>query len=214
MVYRYLPRTFSILVNEFRKAITLKLHADKKGIHKFTFNVQPVANEVSTTNNTETIYVEVLDSKQKVLVLYAGPHPDISAIKASLEGNRNYEVKTSLLSDMTAAKLSAYSAVILYQLPSANAPIPTALQNTLTLSKIPVWYMVGAQSNLQQVNAAQKIVQISAGRQEMQEVFALPKADFPAFTLSDSTRRTLGLFSALIGSVWQLWNCQRAIGAA
>jgi hypothetical protein len=133
----------------------------------------------------------VLDSKQKLLVLYNGPHPDISAIKASLEGNRNYEVKTSLLADMTAAKLPGYSAVILYQIPATGSAIPTPLQTALTQSRIPTWYMVGAQSNLQQVNAVQKMVQINASRMEMQEVFATPKADFPAFTLSDSTRRTL-----------------------
>jgi len=184
-------QNISIPANGFRKVISLKLHADKKGVHKFSFNLQSVVNEISTTNNSETIYVEVLDSKQKILLLYNGPHPDITAIKASLEGNRNYEIKTSLLSDMTAAKLTGYSAVILYQVPTAGAAMPTPLQTALTQSKIPTWYMVGAQSNLQQVNAVQKIVQINSSRQEMQEVFATPKADFPAFTLSDSTRTTL-----------------------
>jgi hypothetical protein len=183
--------THSIPANEFSKTIPLKLHADKKGVHKFSFNLQRVPNEISTGNNSETIYIEVLDSKQKLLVLYNGPHPDISAIKASLEGNRNYEVKTSLLSDMTAAKLPGYSAVILYQIPASGSAIPTPLQTVLTQSRIPTWYVVGAQSNLQQVNAVQKMVQINASRMEMQEVFATSKPDFPAFTLSDSTRRTL-----------------------
>ncbi|MBW4888706.1 hypothetical protein KXQ82_03230 [Mucilaginibacter sp. HMF5004] len=184
-------QNISIPANEFRKAITVKLHADKKGVHKFSFNLQPAPNEISATNNSETIYVEVLDSKQKILVLYNNIHPDISAIKSSLEGNRNYEVKTSLLNEMTAAKLSGYSAVILYQIPSAGAPVPTALQAALTQSKIPVWYIAGAQSNLQQLNSLQKMVQINSSRLEMQEVFANPKADFAAFTLSDSTRQTL-----------------------
>ena len=190
-------QTVGITGNEFRTTIPVKLHADKKGVHKFSFNLQPVQNEISTTNNNETIYVEVLDSKQKILVLYNSPHPDITAIKASLEGNRNYEVKTSMLSDMTPEKLTGYSAVILYQVPSFGSAMPSSIQTQLTQQKIPVWYVVGAQSNLQQVNSLQKVVQITSRRQDMQEVFAMPKADFPDFTLTDSTRRELALLPPL-----------------
>jgi hypothetical protein len=37
----------------------------------------------------------VLDARQKILLLYDGPHPDISTIKQSIESNRNFEVKAS-----------------------------------------------------------------------------------------------------------------------
>jgi hypothetical protein len=193
-----LSQTTAIPGNDFRKVVPLKLHAYKKGIHKFTINLQPIANEISTTNNTETIYVEVLDVKQKILLLYNGPHPDVSAIKLSLEGNSNYEVKTSLVSDVDLGKLSTYSVVILYQLPAAGAVMPQALQSQLAKQKVPLWYVLGAQSDIGQVNRLQKIVQINASRLEMQEVFASPKIDFSAFTLSDSTRRELPLLPPLM----------------
>ncbi|OCX52430.1 hypothetical protein BEL04_13275 [Mucilaginibacter sp. PPCGB 2223] len=178
--------------NAFRKTITAKLHADKKGIHKFTFSIQPVANEISTANNTETIYIEVLDAKQKILLVYNGPHPDVTAIKQSLEDNRNYEVRTTLLSKLNEAELGTYSVAILYQLPTnSTSVIPSTLLSKLKQQKIPVWYMVGAQSDIFQVNAAQKIVRINAGRQDVQETFAMPDANFSLFTLTDSTRREL-----------------------
>lgn len=184
--------------NDFRKVIPLKLHADRKGIHKFTISLQPIANEISIANNTETIYVEVLDAKQKILLLYNGPHPDISAIKLSLESNRNYEVKTSLVNDADVTKLSTYSLVILYQLPAAGAIMPSSLQSQLVKLKIPLWYIIGAQSDMAQANRLQKIIQINISRMDMQEVFASPKADFSAFTLSDSTRRELAVLPPLL----------------
>lgn len=184
--------------NDFRKVIPLKLHADRKGIHKFTISLQPIANEISIANNTETIYVEVLDAKQKILLLYNGPHPDISAIKLSLESNRNYEVKTSLVNDADVTKLSIYSLVILYQLPAAGAIMPSSLQSQLVKLKIPLWYIIGAQSDMAQANRLQKIIQINISRMDMQEVFASPKADFSAFTLSDSTRRELAVLPPLL----------------
>jgi hypothetical protein len=39
--------------------------------------------------------VEVLDAKQKILLLYDGAHPDITVIKQAIEANKNYELKTS-----------------------------------------------------------------------------------------------------------------------
>jgi hypothetical protein len=192
-----LNQSIAVPANEFRKTIPVKLHADKKGIHKFTIGIQPVKNEISTANNTETIYIEVLDAKQKILLVYDGPHPDITAIKQSLESNRNYEVKTSLLSKLDATKLNAYSVAILYQLPSVTSGTPTVLFNQLKELKIPVWYVIGAQSDTRQTNTLQKIVGINVGRQDMQEVFATVNAGFTSFTLSDSTRRELALLPPL-----------------
>ena len=100
--------------DDFHKVVTLKLNADKKGTRKFNISITPVKNELSTQNNNETIYIDVLDAKQKILLLYDGPHPDISVIRQSIENNKNYEVKASLLSAVTSVKPSDYSLVILY----------------------------------------------------------------------------------------------------
>jgi hypothetical protein len=105
-------RTEQVSSDNFRKVIPFKLNADKKGTRKFTISIAPVKNEISVQNNTETIYVDVLDARQKILLLYNGPHPDISVIKQSIESNRNYEVKASLLSDLPKLKLNDYSLVI------------------------------------------------------------------------------------------------------
>jgi hypothetical protein len=191
-------QTIAVPSADFHKVVPLKLHADKKGMHKFTISLQPITNEISTDNNTETIYVEVLDSKQKILLLYNGPHPDISAIKSSLESNRNYEVKTALVTDVEVAKLSIYSLVILYQLPALGSVMPSSLQNQLIKLKVPLWYITGAQSDMQQLNRLQKILQLNGTRQDVQEVFASPVADFSAFTLSDSTRRELAVLPPLM----------------
>jgi hypothetical protein len=88
----------------FKKVIPLKLNADKKGVRKFTVSLAPVKNELSVQNNTETFYIEVLDARQKILLLYDGPHPDISVIKQSVESNRNFEVKAVLTTDSRGAQ--------------------------------------------------------------------------------------------------------------
>jgi hypothetical protein len=182
-----------ISTNDFHKVETFKLNADKKGAHKFTISIAPVNNEISTQNNVETIYVDVLDAKQKVLLVYDGPHPDISVIRQSIESNKNYEVKASLLSALTSVKPSDYSLLILYQVSAMGNNV---LQG-LVKAKVPVWYILGAQANLPAFDQEQKFLQISSG-QQMQEVFAQPVADFTNFTLSDSTRNKLAALPPLL----------------
>ncbi|NHA07908.1 VWA domain-containing protein [Mucilaginibacter sp. HC2] len=188
-------QTIPIISADFKKTIPIKLTADKKGLRKFNINITPVKNELSTQNNTETIYVDVLDARQKVLLVYGSPHPDITVIKQAIETNKNFEVKTVLLSDIASIKLADYSLIILYQ---AQAAAYAPLKSFITKSKTPVWYMLGSQTDLQAFNAEQNSIKISAGRSESQEVLALPEAGFSAFTLSDSARKKIAVMPPLL----------------
>ncbi|QKJ28659.1 VWA domain-containing protein [Mucilaginibacter mali] len=186
-----LSQQIAVTNDAFRKAVPIKLSADAKGIHKFTISIAPVRNEVSVQNNTETIYVEVLDARQKILLLYNSPHPDITVIKQAIESNKNYELKTTRAAEAGAINWNDYSLVMLYQPAEGMAALAAK-------SRVPVWYMVGAQTDLNALNQVQKIVQIGANRQEMQEVFALQSAGFSLFTLSDSTLQKLAKFPPLL----------------
>ncbi|QTE34559.1 hypothetical protein J3L18_15470 [Mucilaginibacter gossypii] len=188
-------QSISVTANDFKKIVPIKLNAAKKGIRKYTISIAPIKNELSIQNNTETIYVEVLDARQKVLLLYNGPHPDLTVIKQAIETNKNFEVKASSLADAASIKPADYSLVILYQLSAGEYP---PVKSFIAKSKTPVWYIIGSQSNLQAVNSEQNTVRISAGRAETQEVMPLPTNDFTAFTLSDSARKKITSFPPLI----------------
>lgn len=189
-----LSQNISVNTPLFKKVIPLKLNADKKGIRKFTFRLAPVANELSVQNNTETIYVEVLDARQKVLLLYDNAHPDISVIKNAIETNRNFEVKTSLVADLGTIKTADCTLAILYQPSAAGYSGIKAIVD----SKIPLWFIAGAQADMQGFIANQKVVKATIGRPETQEVFAQPVNGFSAFTLSDSAQNKLGKLPPLL----------------
>ncbi|WP_214072166.1 hypothetical protein [Mucilaginibacter sp. dw_454] len=181
----------------FKKNLTIKLNADKKGVHKFNISITPVKNELSTQNNIETIYVEVLDSKEKILLLYDAAHPDISVIKEAIEAHKNYELKTSLTSDLGSLKLSDYSLIMLHQ-PMAGTF--GALKDIIAKGKTPLWYFLGDQADLQGFNKVQKLTNISATRMDMQEVFAQPASEFSSFVLRDSTVQKLTKMPPLLAA--------------
>jgi hypothetical protein len=180
---------------DFKKIVPIKLNAAKKGLRKYNISIAPVKNELSIQNNTETIYVEVLDARQKVLLLYNGPHPDLTVIKQAIETNKNFDVKASSIADAATIKPADYSLLILYQLSAGEYP---PVKSFIAKSKMPVWYIVGSQTNLQAINSEQNTVHISAGRAETQEVMPVPTNDFTAFTLSDSARKKIAAFPPLI----------------
>ena len=180
-----LSKQINVPGNDFKKSIPVKLNASKKGIRKYQISLVPVADEISTANNSETIYVEVVDNRKKILILYEAPHPDIAAVRESLESNQNYEVKTSLWSDFGVSKLNDISLLILEQIPNNHINLQPLLTQAERL-KLSVWYLAGAQTAVNQLNELQKAVKISSANQSMQEVFASPDASFTSFILSDS----------------------------
>ncbi|MBK0380745.1 hypothetical protein [Mucilaginibacter segetis] len=187
-------QNIGITSDAFKKIIQLKLNADKKWMRKFTVTLSAVSNELSLQNNTETFYVEVLDARQKVLLVYDAPHPDISVIKQGIESDKNFEVTTGLTDDLASLKLSDYSMAILYQPSAASYP---RLKSVID-SKMPVWYIAGMQTDVNGFNNAQKAIQISTSRSDAQEVFAQPAAGFSAFTLSDSTQNKISKMPPLL----------------
>ncbi len=187
-------KSVSVNSNEYRFTIPITLPAKKKGIQRFSINLSPVSGELSKENNSQTIFVEVLDSKSKVVILSNSPHPDISAIKQSIELNKNYEVKSFLVSDYKAADIKAAGLLILHQLPAAGVDIKPVLQ--LTEGK-PVWFILGSQTNISAFSQVQNLLTINfSGATE--EVVTSINAGFYDFTLSANTRNSIQNFSPLI----------------
>ena len=110
--------------------------------------------------------------------------------------NKNYEIKTSLASDIGSIKTTDYSLIIFYQV---TAMTNSSLQAVIK-GKTPVWFIAGAQTDLQAFNNDQKLVKISAMRPDMQEVFAQPAGDFTAFTLSDSSAKNIAALPPLLAA--------------
>src|SRR5262249_31494745 len=89
-------RTINVSGNQFTQTIPVFLDARVKGIHHYRVALSPVNGEMTTINNAKDVFIEVLESKQKVLILAASPHPDVAALKYAVESSENYEVKVMM----------------------------------------------------------------------------------------------------------------------
>ena len=184
----------SINADEFRQSILLTLPADRKGIQQYSIRLAPVARELSGVNNTQTIFVEIIDGKQKVLILANSPHPDITALKQSIEINKNYAVKVTLAADLLKPDIQEAGLIILHQLPSVTNNAQDIL---LQGADKPLLYILGSQSNIPAFVASQSILGITS-LGVIQEVTPVLKSDFYAFTLSDPNKLKISNFGPLL----------------
>ena len=187
-------KPISINADEFRQNIVLTLPAERKGIQQYSIRLAPVASELSVINNTQTIFVEVIDGKQKVLILANSPHPDITALKQAIETNKNYAVKVKLASDLIKSDIQEAGLIILHQLPSVTNNAQDILQQS---TNKPLLYILGSQSNIPAFVSTQSVLGITSSG-VMQEVTPVLKSDFYAFTLSDPNKLKISNFGPLI----------------
>lgn len=145
-----------------QQILKFTLSAETTGIQRYTVSIQPLDGEFTLLNNTRDIYIEVLDSKQKVLLLANAPHPDIRAVEESINENDNYTIDIRLAGE-TIQNLAAYNLVILHGLPSQNHGITDVVSN-LREKSLPTWIVITGQTDINLLNQMKAGITISGLR--------------------------------------------------
>ena len=109
------PTSFS------KRSVQLNVQSGKEGTRTITARLRPDARESYLANNTVAKEVRVYNKKTKILLLSAGPHPDIKAIKSSLAQLDNVEVTTQYAFNYTPPNVP-FDIAILHGLPASNFP--------------------------------------------------------------------------------------------
>ena len=120
------------------------------GLHTLVFELSPLENEYNTKNNKQIVYINIIESKQKILLLSASPHPDISAIKSVLLKQNQFEVESYNIEKFN-AKIKSYNLVILHQLPTKRHSLK-AIIDDLKKHHIPTLNIISPQTNIKQLN--------------------------------------------------------------
>ncbi|MBL7983592.1 MAG: hypothetical protein JNM91_01275, partial [Flavobacteriales bacterium] len=113
--------------------------------------VAALEGEVSEANNVQTIYIDVLDDRQKVLLLAMAPHPDVAALRESLNALEGYSTEVALAASFK-GEPEQYDLIVLHQLPSAYTAIQPLLKRIVE-KNIPTWTILGQNSDFNQVTA-------------------------------------------------------------
>jgi hypothetical protein len=177
------------------KNIEFSLPADQVGIHAYTLTIQPINNEDNTRNNSEQVYIEVIDNRQNVLILANSPHPDITAIAEALRLQENYEVTVQTVDQFT-ENVNKFDMLIAYQIPSLGGRENNVVQEAFK-SKIPCWFILGAQNDFNAFNAFGTGFSLNGYQSKLSDINASLNPSFSYFSLSNEFAQALPLLPPL-----------------
>lgn len=189
-------KEITVSSDQFSTSIPLQLKAGEEGLKRYTISIAPVADEISTANNSRQVFIEILEGKQKILLLANTPHPDIHAIKEAVSGNFNYEIESMFINDYNGS-IEKYNMVILHQLPPGN-PIHRDKVDAIMQSTIPVLFIVGAQTNLVALNRLNTGLRILQQGEKWDEALAAVNEKFALFDIGSSAKNAIDRFPPLI----------------
>lgn len=188
-------QSINIDKNNFFKSYKFELTAEQVGNVKYKISLNGINNEITLANNSRNVYIEVLDARQKILLLANSPHPDIKALRTIINSNKNYELDV-IMADAITTSLNRYDLIILHNLPSQKYNINTYLAEINKLKK-PVFYIVGAETNTSAFNKVQNVMSINGANSSMNDITPILEGGFSLFTLSDLLKSRVKQFVPL-----------------
>ena len=186
--------------------VTFQTTATQKGVQHYVVEVLPQPGEFSTRNNRQDVYLDVIDGKEKVLLLALAPHPDIKALRSILEKNQNYELDIRILTGTPAeAPASAdrapadkqYDLIILHQVPD-NGGAGSALLQKYLAKNTPVLFVLGNQSAIGPFNTSNPVMQIAAQINQSDKVTGALNPDFKQLNFDPARLDILGKLPPLL----------------
>ncbi len=174
----------------------LVIEPKQTGVVQYQLSLAPLKDEVTLQNNSRSLFVEVLNSRKKVLILAEAPHPDIGAIRQALQKSKNYEVDVAYADD-DLIRPEAYNFIILHGLPSSRYPLSDFLQNVHSRHQA-VWYIYSLHTNLNLLSEAQNLVSLSSSTGGTNEARPVFNKDFSLFTLPDHIESSINEFPPLL----------------
>lgn len=168
--------------NAFSTTLNYLLEADKPGIQKYTVAISYLNEDKNIQNNTQSFIIDVIDNREKVLILANAPHPDIAALEQSISAPQTYEVEVTLINEFS-KPLKPYSLVIIHQVNN----IPQRINNELKANNQSVFY-IGANTG----SSAKTL--FSSKNNDAEGVY---QKEFSLFTLSDELKNYIKDFPAV-----------------
>ncbi|MDQ1088497.1 VWA domain-containing protein [Siphonobacter sp. SORGH_AS_1065] len=172
--------------------VNFTTQASAKGIQHLTVEVLPLPGEFNTRNNRKDVYIEVIDGRQKILVVASAPHPDIKAIRSIIEKNDNFEFDFQIVNPSSPAQPSdkKYDLIIFHQQPDAFNSAGPYIKRLLDTG-VPAFWIVASQTGTTPLNNAQQIAQIQSQPGQVDKVTGFYNRNFTRLNLNPETMELL-----------------------
>ncbi len=191
----------SEVVFEGKRELTVEWEcmAEESGLQAYQVVLDAIKEEHDKGNNRRPFGVQVLENRQKILIIAHAPHPDISCLRQSLQQQEKYHTDLVLAKDLAPylqhpSRLESYDLIVLHGLPSVAFPL-TGLNEIL--NRKPLFYMITPSTQLSAFDKESSGV--GGGRQSgsFVEAQGTVPALFGLFNVSEDDKRRWASFPPL-----------------
>ncbi|GAB2768620.1 vWA domain-containing protein [Salinimicrobium soli] len=165
--------------SENSAVIQTDLPATSIGTRVYTVEIEPLSEEKNVQNNSRKFALEVIDERTKVAVVYDVLHPDLGALKKTIESNQQREVHLQQIQDGNFDPAD-YQLLILYQ---PNSKFLDLFQRLQEKSQN-YWLISGPNTDWRFLNAQLEDVEHEITGQT-EEVFPVKNDNFGTYQLSE-----------------------------
>ncbi|MEQ8474291.1 MAG: hypothetical protein RIC35_24055 [Marinoscillum sp.] len=156
--------------------LSFQINADTPGLRRLTVAVEQKEGESSYENNRKDIYVDVIEGKDKILILAPAPHPDINAIRTVLDATSNYETVLYIPGIHNPPKEKEFDLVIEHQAFSG-----TRYGDFKSSGK---WDIVGDRSNIRRISQEVNYLNLAVKGNDKDQVRGAFNESFSKFKLN------------------------------
>ncbi|QXP58939.1 VWA domain-containing protein [Olleya sp. HaHaR_3_96] len=133
------------------EVLNFTLSANSVGVQSYKAQIIPLSIEKNKTNNYKNFAVEIIDQKSKIAIVSTVLHPDLGALKKSIESNEQREV-VFLKPNKFLDQINDFQLVILYQPNNSFKSVFEALEQQNTNK----WIISGPNTDWNFVNSTSK----------------------------------------------------------
>lgn len=176
--------------------VELFVEAENNGLQHFQVTVSEIAGEFTTKNNRRDAFIDIIEGKEKVLLIGRAPHPDIKVIRNAITKNDNYEFVIHI-PGFNAFKKDKYDLVIFHQIPDVSNTAQRLMEDFLA-EGVATWFIIGGQSNLDYFNRINGVLEIEASGWQTDRVTPLFNPDFQRFIYDGAYQSQINDFSPVL----------------
>ena len=164
-------------------SIQFNTQSKQLGVQHYTIHVSVLEGEKNTTNNHFDCFIEVLDDRQKILIVGAAPHPDIQALMQSINHSESF-IAEYVTVDEWKGKGSGDGLTIFHGLP--NQAQQVASINNLLANKKPCLFIWSQSTQASLFNLLQTGINLQGANGNREERTPSADSKFSYFQIPQS----------------------------
>lgn len=181
-------KTINAKGNRFFETIKFEIEPKSAGLKRYRVKLSSNIKEQNTRNNTYTFTIDVLDARQKVVIVSASPHPDISAIRQALNSDKNFETEY-LGNKLDLTKLEKANLIVFHNLPNKDINL-SEIEKNPKIAKIGKWYITNDKVDFSNLNNNKSLFKLEPKKNQVNAVTPNLNSTFKLFNIPENWAKT------------------------